>query len=127
MTAKPFDIKERSYNFSKEIIQFVGQSQFERIYNSLFDQVLRSGTSIGANVEEGKAGSSRRDFRKFYLIALKSANETKYWLNLIRDTNLSKVSVQKQEELITESEALSKIIASIVINLDKKTNEVTLS
>jgi four helix bundle protein len=66
MSAKPFDIKERSYNFSKEIIQFVGQSQFERMYNSLFDQVLRSGTSIGANVEEGKAGSSRKDFRKFY-------------------------------------------------------------
>ena len=121
MSDKPYDIKQRSYNFSKEIIQFVGPSGFERIYISLFDQVLRSGTSIGANVEEGKAGSSRRDFRKFYLIALKSANETKYWLSLIKDTKVSKVSEEKHVELINESAELSKIIASIVINLDKNT------
>ena len=121
MSDKPYDIKQRSYNFSKEIIQFVGASGFERIYISLFDQVLRSGTSIGANGEEGKAGSSRRDFRKFYLIALKSANETKYWLSLIKDTKVSKVSEEKHVGLINESAELSKIIASIVINLDKNT------
>ena len=108
MSAKPFDIKERSYNFSREIIQFVAQSRFERIYFSLFDQVLRSGTSVGANIEEGKAGCSRKDFRKFYLIALKSANETKYWLNLIKDSKVSKVSEQRHEELINESAELSK-------------------
>ena len=119
MSDKPFDIKERSYNFSKDIISFVAQSGFDKIYFSLFDQVLRSGTSIGANVEEGKAGSSRRDFKKFYIIALKSANETKYWLSLIRETNLSKVSISKQEELLSEVDQLSKIIASIIINLDR--------
>lgn len=125
MNPKPFDIKERTYNFSKEIIKFVGQSQFERIYSPVFDQVLRSGTSIGANVEEGKSGSSKRDFRRFYLIALKSANETKYWLSLIKDTGLSNVLQQKQEELIVESAELSKIIASIVINMDKMNSAVT--
>lgn len=119
MGDKPFDIKERCYNFSKEIIFFVAQSNFERINYSIFDQVLRSGTSIGANIEEGKSGSSRRDFKKFYIIALKSANETKYWLNLIRETNLSKVSIEKQEELLNEVTQLSKIVASIVINLEK--------
>lgn len=117
MSGKPFDIKERSYNFSKEIVLFIAQSNFDRIYNSVFDQVLRSGTSIGANIEEGKSGSSTRDFRKFYIIALKSANETKYWLSLIRDTNLSKVPVAKQEELLNEVSQLAKIIASIIINL----------
>ena len=119
MGDKPFDIKERSYNFSKEIIQFVGQSQFDRIYYSLFDQVLRSGTSIGANVEEGKSGSSKKDFRNFYVISLKSANETKYWLKLIKETKVSKVPEEKQLELITEAGELSKIIASIIINLDR--------
>lgn len=119
MSDKPFDIKERSYNFSKEITFFVAQSGFDRIYFSIFDQVLRSATSIGANVEEGKSGSSRRDFKKFYVIALKSANETKYWLNLIRETNLSNVSIIKQEELLNEASELSKIIASIIIKLDR--------
>ncbi|PZR27603.1 MAG: hypothetical protein DI535_09900 [Citrobacter freundii] len=48
--------------------------------------MVRSTTSIGANVIEGRAGSSKRDWKKFQVIALKSANETKYWLCLIRDT-----------------------------------------
>jgi len=82
------------------------------------DQLLRSATSIGANVVEGKAGSSKKDFRNFYTIALKSANETNYWLCLIRDTNIVNVDKDKIVELITEADELSKIIASIVINLN---------
>lgn len=80
-----------------------------RIYNSLFDQLIRSATSIGANVVEGKAGSSKKDWKNFYVIALKSANETKYWLCLIRDT--MDVSKTKIEVLIKETDEISKIIA----------------
>jgi four helix bundle protein len=69
-------------------VQFISTAKYDRIYFSIFDQLLRSGTSIGANIVEGKAGSSTKDFRNFYTIALKSANETKYWLCLIRDTIL---------------------------------------
>ena len=61
--------------FSKDIILFVKESRYDRIYSSLFDQLIRSATSIGANVVEGKAGSSKKDWKKFYVIALKSANE----------------------------------------------------
>jgi four helix bundle protein len=82
------------------------------------DQLLRSATSIGANVVEGKAGSSKKDFKNFYTIALKSANETKYWLCLVRDTNIVNVEKDKIVELIAEADELSKIIASIVINLN---------
>ena len=53
------------------------------------DQLIRSATSIGANLTESKASSSRREFKKFYEIALKSANETKYWLGLLRDSGLA--------------------------------------
>lgn len=74
----------------------------------------RSGTSIGANVVEGKAGSSKKDWKKYFDIALKSANETKYWLCLIRDT--MDVSKPKVNELIKEADEISKIIASIIIN-----------
>jgi len=111
---KPYNIRHRCYFFSKEIIFFVRDCKYDKIYSSLFDQLIRSGTSIGANVVEGKAGSSKRDWKKYFDIALKSANETKYWLCLIRDT--LEVSKPKVDELIKEADEISKIIASIIIN-----------
>jgi four helix bundle protein len=83
---KPYNIRHRCFFFSKEIVFFVGSSKYDKIYSSLFDQLIRSGTSIGANVIEGRAGTSKKDWKNFFAIALKSANETKYWLCLIRDT-----------------------------------------
>lgn len=80
---KPYDIRHRCFFFSKEILFFVKDCKYEKVYSSLFDQLVRSATSIGANVVEGKAGSSKKDWNKYLVIALKSANETKYWLCLI--------------------------------------------
>jgi four helix bundle protein len=111
---RPYSIKHRCFYFSKEVILFVKECRFERVFSSLFDQLVRSGTSIGANVIEGKAGSSKKDWKNFYVIALKSSNETKYWLCLIRDT--LEVPQTKVLELIKEADEISKIIASIIIN-----------
>lgn len=111
---KPYNIRHRCFFFSKDIIVFVGECKYDKIYSSLFDQLLRSATSIGANVVEGKAGSSRKDWKNYFSIALKSANETKYWLCLIRDT--IDVPKQKIKELIKEADEISKIIASIIVN-----------
>jgi four helix bundle protein len=118
LSEKPYDIKHRCYQFSKEIVLFISEVKYERIYFSIFDQLLRSATSIGANIVEAKSGSSAKDFRNFYTIALKSANETKYWLCLIRDTVVINEK-DKINNLITEADELSKIIASIIINLQK--------
>ncbi|HTL06896.1 MAG TPA: four helix bundle protein, partial [Chitinophagaceae bacterium] len=85
---KPYGIKHRCFFFAKAVVLFVRDTSIERIYFSLFEQLVRSATSVGANVVEGSAGSSRKDWLKFLIIALKSANETKYWLCLIRDTQL---------------------------------------
>jgi len=76
--------------------------------------MIRSATSIGANIVEGKAGSSKKDWKKFFIIALKSANETKYWLCLMRDT--MKTDVVKVGLLLKEVEEISNIIASIIIS-----------
>ncbi|TDO26855.1 four helix bundle protein [Sediminibacterium goheungense] len=111
---KPYNIRHRCYFFSKEIIFFVRDCKYDKVYSSLFDQLVRSGTSIGANLVEGKAGSSKKDWKRYFDIALKSANETKYWLCLIRDT--IEVSKPKVNELIKEADEISKIIASIIIN-----------
>ena len=79
------DIKKRCFNFFLSIIKFIENVNIKRIYYSLFDQLLRSSTSVGANVVEARAAHSNKDFIKYYEIALKSANETKYWLCLLKD------------------------------------------
>lgn len=116
-TTPVYNIKHRAFYFSKEIILFIKNQNYERIYFSLFDQLIRSATSVGANLVEGVAGSSKNDFLKFNIIALKSANETKYWLCLIRDTLA--IDNLKIDELIKEANEISKIIASIIINSKK--------
>ena len=110
---KPYNIKHRCFYFSKEVVLFVRSCKYEQVFNSLFDQLVRSSTSIGANVVEGASGSSKKDWIKFLIIALKSANETKYWLCLIRDT--MQVSKEEINKLIIEAEEISKIIASIIV------------
>ena len=118
MSEKPYDIKQRCYQFSKKIVLFVTNAKYERIHFSIFDQLLRSATSIGANIVEAKSGSSTKDFKKFYIIALKSANETKYWVCLLRDTILIE-DKERLNSLLKEADEISKIIASIIINLSK--------
>ena len=109
-----YNIKHRAFFFAREVVLFIGKQKYDRIYFSIFDQLLRSATSVGANLVEGIAGASRNDFIKFNTIALKSANETKYWLCLIKDT----IEADKNEidKFIKEADKLSKIIAKIIIN-----------
>ena len=115
---KPYNIRHRCFHFSKEIIFLIQNTKFEKIYFSMFDQLLRSATSIGANMVEGGSGSTNKDFINFMFKSLKSANETKYWLCLVRDT--VQVNVDRVNELIAEANELSKIVASIILNKKSK-------
>jgi len=81
---------------------------------SLSRQLLRAGTSIGANVEEAQAAQSKPDFIHKYAIALKEARETVYWLRLIAAAELMPAS--RLADLRRESEELGRIIASIIVN-----------
>ena len=110
---KPYNIRHRCFYFSKNVIDFIKSCHYEKIYHSLFDQLIRSATSIGANVVEGKAGSSKKDWKNFFVIALKSANETKYLLCLIRVTVT--VDKNKLNELLKEAGEISKIIGIIIV------------
>ena len=112
-----YNIKHRAFYFSRDIVLFIGKQQSERIYFSLYDQLLRSATSIGANLVEGIAGSSKNDFIKFHVIALKSANETKYWLSLIKET--LEIDQNCINGFINEASEIANIIASIIINSKK--------
>jgi four helix bundle protein len=112
---KIYNIKHRAFQFSKDILLFVSETKFEKIFYSIFDQLVRSATSVGTNLVEAISGSSKKDFLNFYIIALKSANETKYWLCLIRDS--TQADKNKVAELLNEADELSKIIASIIISV----------
>jgi four helix bundle protein len=112
------NIKYRAYFFSIEIIKFTSKLPNEKVYWIIVDQLLRSATSIGANIIEAKSSSSRRDFIKFYEISLKSANETKYWLCLLRDG--TKADKDQLEKLLDEIEQISKMLGSSLLTLKNK-------
>jgi len=78
--------KDRVYRFALDVIGFVDGLPAEQISRIITDQLLRSTTSIGANVIEAQAASSRKDYTNFFTYALKSANECKFWLGLLRDS-----------------------------------------
>jgi len=111
-------LKYRAYKFSVKIVKFISKFSNKRIFWSISDQLIRSATSIGANIIEAQAASSKRDFIRFYEIALKSANETKYWLALLRDAT----DVDKKEinQLLKEANEISKILGASLLTLKGK-------
>jgi four helix bundle protein len=112
------NIRYRAYQFSLIIISLVKGFPEKRLYWIIGDQLLRSATSIGSNLIEAKSSSSKKDFIKFYYIALKSANEAKYWLCLIRDSLL--IEKTKIESVIKETNEISNMIGSSLLTLKGK-------
>ena len=104
-------VKQKSYEFALQIIKLCAQMR-EKKYLEIASQLLRSGTSIGANVEEALAGKSRKDFFAKMSIASKEAREANYWLRLINDSDILDGHLDKN--LIESSEELVKILTSIV-------------
>jgi four helix bundle protein len=88
------DITIGAYKFSVSIVRFINSIKLSSINNSLIIQLLRSATSIGANIIEAKSAHSKKDFIKFYEISLKSSNETKYWLCLLRNELAVKIKMK---------------------------------
>jgi len=103
-------IREKSFRFALETIEVFKQLQADREF-VLSRQLLRSGTSIGANVEEALAGQSRRDFLAKMALASKEARETRYWLTLLQKSNLTKIELSQATANIEE---LIRILTSIV-------------
>jgi len=103
-------IREKSFLFALEVIELFKCLQAEHEY-VLSKQLLRSGTSIGANVEEALAGQSRRDFLAKMAVASKEARETRYWLVLLQKSKLTKTELN---QAIRNNEELIRILTSIV-------------
>ena len=117
-TQTPPDIKRRAYQFSVDILKMANGLPEKKLQSILINQLVRAATSIGANIIEAKAASSKRDFGRFYDIALKSANETKYWLCLLRDG--MNVPPSTIAPLLQEAKEISNILGASLITLRKK-------
>ena len=119
------DIKQRTFEFSLAVIGLLEDLPRTYIYQILGKQLLRSATSIGANVIEAQAGSSLKDFMNFYFIGLKSANETIYWLKLVKAKS-NNLIVNRINDLLNESIEISKILGASLVTMRRKTQSKNL-
>jgi four helix bundle protein len=112
------DIKDWTLEFAVLIVKFSLELRENRIDYDIISQLRKSGTSIGANVREAKASSSRKELVRFYDIALRSANETGFWIEVIGKgyTYNSKT----QDVIKSELEQIEKVIGKIIVNLKKE-------
>ena len=113
MSALPRDLRERTFQFACQIVIFCRElSKDPGLHRQIARQLLRSGTSVGANAEEAKAAYSRRDFACKNSIVLREARESLYWLRLIASTGLQ--SETACAGLIKEANELVAIYTTIV-------------
>lgn len=107
------DLTERTFEFARRVVELCKVlDQKPGISRTLANQLLRSGTSVGANVEEGQAGQSRADFVSKLSIACKEARETHYWLRLLSATNL--VPESRLADLLDEANQLIAILTTVI-------------
>lgn len=112
------DLKRRAYKYSIGMIEFLDALPKDTSSQVIAKQLLRSGTSIGANIVEAKGASSKRDFTNFFSHSLKSANESLYWLGLLRDAK--KIKSARLEYLLNETKELANILGSSILTLKGK-------
>jgi four helix bundle protein len=117
------DIQERSFQFAVRVVklcQFL--SDKAGVSRTLSNQLIRSGTSIGANIEEAQGGQSRADFLAKMSIALKESRETLYWLWLLSAADV--VKLELIAELQSEANEITAILTSIVKSTQENNNKL---
>jgi len=115
---KSKNLNSRAFLFAIDIIKFIETLSLKKISNSVLDQLLRSATSIEANIIEAKGSGSKKDFIRFYQIALKSASGTKYWIYILKDG----FNINNKEicYLLEELEEISKMLGSSLLTMKGK-------
>ncbi|MDB5303373.1 MAG: hypothetical protein JWM97_922 [Phycisphaerales bacterium] len=121
MTTPRRDLPDRTFAFAQAVVVLcLSLERRVGVSRTLCSQLLRSATSVGANVEEGQGSHSRADFAAKYGIACKEAREAKYWLRLLVGTGI--VETQQIAPLLDEANQLVAILTTIVrkVKEDKK-------
>ena len=109
------DLKARCFQLSLTVIALSDTLPNKRSAWVIIDQLIRSICSIGANLIEARGASSRLEFKRFNEISLKSAYESKYWLELLRESKLA--PSYKIDPILNELEEITKMIARGILNL----------
>ncbi len=112
------EFKRRLYNFTLKLLEFIDKLPNDNVSRRIGDQLLRSGTSIIGNFIEGQSASSKRDFTNYFNTSLKSSNESKLWLSLLKDTK--KAREEDTAWLMNELMEISNILASSILTLKNK-------
>jgi len=112
------EFRDRVYRFALDTIVFIEGLAKDQTSRVISDQLLRSATSIGANVVEAQSAASRKDYANFFTHALKSANETKFWLSLLRDAG--KAEEKATNKLLSEVTEIANILAASILTLKGK-------
>jgi four helix bundle protein len=117
MNTKENNVKDKSFKFAVRIVNMYKFLCEEKKEYVLSKQLLRSGTSIGANIREGQNGESKADFIHKFGIAQKETDETMYWLELLKETNY--INENEFNSIYNDATELLKIIRSIIISSKK--------
>jgi four helix bundle protein len=112
------NIEKRSRDYALSVIHLLNKLPKSYMYQTMGRQLLRSATSVGANIVEAQAGSSKRDFANFLSHALKSANESRFWLSLLRDSCF--VCREEIDRIIKETNELANILGASILTLKGK-------
>ena len=107
-------VQAKSYSFALNMVRVCRKLQEVHKEYVLSKQLLRSGTSIGANIEEALGGQSRKDFYAKLSIAYKEARETKYWIRILPDSMI--LTKSESNLLLKDIEELLRILASILLS-----------
>ena len=109
------EIKLRCYQFSLSVIRFLKTIKYDGLSSVIVKQLMRSASSVGANVVEARNSSSRLEFKRYYEISLKSCNESKYWICILRDGfEMTGIEINS---ILKEADEISKILAASIIKL----------
>jgi four helix bundle protein len=112
------DFKRRLYTFVLRMVEFLDGLPSDNVSRRIGDQLLRSGTSIIGNYIEGQSASSRKDFTNYFNTSLKSANESKLWFAVLRDSKRTKT--EDVAWFLGELDEIAKIFASSILTLKGK-------
>ena len=112
------DIRDRTFRFACAVASLVVSLDHEYKLRSILDQLLRSGTSIGANLEEAKAASSRREFLRYIQVSLRESREALYWLRTCAELKLGPEA--ELQQLRSESEQISRILGAIAVSTKRR-------
>ena len=115
-------LRDKSYVFAAQIVRLVRDLQSEKKEYVLSKQLLRSGTAIGALLREAEFGQSHADFINKLNVALKEANETEYWLSLLKDTDY--LNIAEFENRIAECKELIAMLVSSIKTLKTKSEKI---